>query len=519
MSQAERKQLEQTQEPGAAAPIDVADAPRLQSMLSTADLLRRPSRSPDHAAENNALFALAQELASSPESILQRLAETALRLCRAHSAGLSLLEEGDNKANFHWRAIAGQWTVHLNGGTPRNFGPCGTVLDRNAAMVCSHPELDFPYWAPIRPVLEEGLLIPFHIRGEAAGTIWVVAHDTTRRFDAEDLRLMTNLGTFAATAYQTLLSLHATRRLAAIVESSDDAIVVTDLNGIIVSWNKGAERIFDYEAKQIIGKPVTILKPPDQQNEEPSILERISCGERIEHYETVRLRKDGSPVDLSLTVSPVKDEQGRIIGTSKIARDVSESKRSQKQIAMLAREAEHRAKNVLATVQATVHLSQSDTPSGLKRAIQGRIQALANVHRLFVESRWTGAEMYRLVEEELRGYARIGEDHVQIEGPRVFLEPIVAQAVAVFLHELATNAAKYGSLSTPQGSVRVEWSRPAAGRLVLQWTETGGPPVRPPTSLGFGTRMIESMVRDQLHGEMRLNWHAEGIACEIELPT
>jgi two-component sensor histidine kinase len=89
----------------------------------------------------------------------------------------------------------------------------------------------------------------------------------------------------------------------------------------------------------------------------------------------------------------------------------------------------------------------------------------------------------------------------------------------VFLHELATNAAKYGSLSTPQGSVRVEWSRPAAGRLVLQWTETGGPPVRPPTSLGFGTRMIESMVRDQLHGEMRLNWHAEGIACEIELPT
>jgi hypothetical protein len=97
----------QMQEPGAAAPIEVADAPRLQSMLSTADLLRRPSRSPDYAAENEALFALVQELTSSPEGILQRLADTALRLCRAHSAGLSLLEEGDNKSNFHWRAIAG----------------------------------------------------------------------------------------------------------------------------------------------------------------------------------------------------------------------------------------------------------------------------------------------------------------------------------------------------------------------------------------------------------------------------
>ena len=325
------------------------------------------------------------------DAVLQKLADTALTLCHADSAGLSLLEEGDQKSNFHWRAIAGQWAPHINGGTPRKLGPCGTVLDQDVAMVCSHPELDFPYWAPIKPVLEEGLLIPFYIKGEAVGTIWVVAHDKSRRFDAEDLRVMTSPGTFAAAAYQTLSSLNATQRIASIVESSDDAIISKDLNGVITSWNNGAERIFGYTAEEVVGKPITILIPPDRQEEEPAILERIRRGERVEHYETVRMRKHGSRVDISLTISPVKNAEGKIIGASKIARDITERKHSEAQIAILAREAEHRAKNVLATVQATVHLTQSDTPEGLKQAIEGRIQALANVHRLFVKSRWQGA--------------------------------------------------------------------------------------------------------------------------------
>ncbi len=402
-----------TERPGRqydATVAETVDRPRLSSMLSTAELSRRPSRAPDYEAENRALVALAQEMAASPGNILQKLADTALVLCRAHSAGLSLLEDGDQRARFHWRAIAGRWKPHVDGGTPRDFGPCGTVLDRNVALICSRPERDFPYWADVKPVLEEGLLIPFYIKGEAVGTIWVVAHDASRRFDSEDLRVMTNLGTFAAAAYQTLLALNATQGVAAIVESSDDAIVSKDLNGIITTWNKGAERIFGYTAEEVIGKPVTILIPPDRHEEEPTILERIRRGERIEHYETVRIRKDGSRVDISLTVSPVKNAEGKIIGASKIARDITERKRNEAQIAILAREAEHRAKNVLATVQATVHLTQSDTPDGLKHAIEGRIQALANVHRLFVESRWTGAELHSVVTDELAAYCQEGRD-------------------------------------------------------------------------------------------------------------
>ncbi len=144
-------------------------------MLSTAELSRRPSRPPDHAAENRALVALARELATSPDGILQKLAETALALCRAHSAGLSLLEEGDRKRNFHWRAIAGHWAPHVNGRTPRNFGPCGMVLDRNVALMCSHPERDFPYFGEVKPVLggstADSLLCPGRSRRHHLGRL------------------------------------------------------------------------------------------------------------------------------------------------------------------------------------------------------------------------------------------------------------------------------------------------------------------------------------------------------------
>ncbi|WP_198029444.1 GAF domain-containing protein [Bradyrhizobium sp. WSM3983] len=185
-------------------------APGPVSMISTAELTRRPSRPPDYAAENRALVALAQEMASAPHNILQKLTETGLTLCRAHSAGFSLLEDGDQRKSFHWRALVGQWASHVGGEMPRDFGPCGMVLDRNAAMLCSHPERDFPYLSKVSPLLDEGLLIPLYVDGEAVGTIWVISHDETCRFDAEDLRVMTNLGTFAGPAYKTLLSLDAT---------------------------------------------------------------------------------------------------------------------------------------------------------------------------------------------------------------------------------------------------------------------------------------------------------------------
>jgi Signal transduction histidine kinase len=129
-----------------------------------------------------------------------------------------------------------------------------------------------------------------------------------------------------------------------------------------------------------------------------------------------------------------------------------------------------------------VHLSHSDTPEGLKRAIEGRIQALANVHRLFVETRWAGADVRNIVAQELSPYCREGDERARIEGPNLMVEPSVAQAIAVTVHELSTNAAKYGALSVADGRVQIEWSRLPDDRFALRWTESNGPPVQPPAS-------------------------------------
>ena len=161
----------------------------------------------------------------------------------------------------------------------------------------------------------------------------------------------------------------------------------------------------------------------------------------------------------------------------------------------MAGETEHRVKNILAIVQAIVHLSQSDTVYGLKNAIEARIGTLAKIHALFVRSRWAGAELSSIAKQELAAYLREDQLRVRIDGPDLLLAPNTAQAVAAILHELSTNAAKYGSLSVPEGQIEATWSRAAGGRFILRWIESGGPPANKPTREGFGTSIIDGMIR------------------------
>lgn len=299
----------------------------LDSILFTDELDSRPSRPPDHEKQSRALVALMQALADSPQTVLQTLADTILDVLQCGSAGVSLLTTGDGGKRFYWPAISGVWKEHIGGGTPREFGPCGTVLDQNKPLLFKHVEKVFTYFEPVKPWVEEALLVPFYSGTKAVGTVWAVSHDDVRKFDAEDKRQLESMAEFASAAYQSVGFFESRNQIAAIVESSDDAIVSKDLNGVIQSWNPGAQRIFGYSPAEAIGRPITIIIPAELQQEERKILDRLRKGERIDHFETVRLRKDGSRVHVSLTISPVRGAQGHIVGASKIARDISERRR------------------------------------------------------------------------------------------------------------------------------------------------------------------------------------------------
>ncbi len=189
-----------------------AGAVPLKSILYTEELDRRPSRPPDYAEENRALVKLVSALADSPSTVFQTLAETILRITQCDSAGLSLLttdgQTPDVSGNrFYWPAIAGMWNPHVGGGTPRNFGPCGDVLDQNCTLLFKHFERRYPYLLPVIPAAEECLLVPFYVADKAVGTIWAIMHSDRRKFDAEDDRLMGSLGKFASSAYQALASI------------------------------------------------------------------------------------------------------------------------------------------------------------------------------------------------------------------------------------------------------------------------------------------------------------------------
>ena len=307
------------------------------------------------------------------------------------------------------------------------------------------------------------------------------------------------------------------QRLALIVESSEDAIISKDLYGTITSWNRGAERVFGYAADEVIGKPITILIPEDRLNEEPEILERISRGEHIDHFDTVRRRKDGSLIDISLTVSPLKDADGKIIGASKIARDITERKRAHEQQKLLVNGMQHRIKNSMATIQAIA--TQTFNHHAKERdAFIARLHALGSAHDLLTMETWESGPLCAIVARVLEPFQEQVNERITIDGPAdLWLDSTKAVAVAMALHELATNALKYGALSNGDGRVSIVWERQhQPHRMKLIWQESGGPEVTPPQQKGFGSHLIERAFVGQLGGS-ELVFSPQGICCTLEV--
>ena len=202
---------------------------------------------------------------------------------------------------------------------------------------------------------------------------------------------------------------------------------------------------------------------------------------------------------------------------SRVADRTAELEAAAAHQALLAREVDHRARNALAIVQSIVRLTRSDTMGGYTEAVDGRIQALAHAHELLSESRWQGAEMRRLVEEETAPYRNDDPAKISFSGPDVLLPPDRAQSIALALHELATNAAKYGALSVEPGRIAIDW-KIETGDLILHWTESGGPPVRPPTKEGFGSQIINASMKQHSDGKATFAWHPLGLECTLSIP-
>jgi PAS domain S-box-containing protein len=471
------------------------------------------------------------------------------------------------------------------------------------------------------------------------------------------------------------------QRLAAIIESSDVSIISEDLNGIIATWNSGAKKLFGYEPDEVIGQPITILIPVELLNEEDLFLARIKRGERIEYYETVRQRKDGTRIQVSLTVSPIRDTAGQVVGASKIGRDISLRKRyEESQVALydftdrlfraestddiheaaldaiirslgcerasilqfddlnvmkfvawrglsdgyrqaveghspwtrdtkdpqpifvnnieaaeldtslkatikaegiaaiafiplttkrglvgkfmayyaashifteaeikiavtiarqlgfslermraedarqsaeaakelLLNESRHRIKNTLAMVQAIAGQTLSHSKEDELKSFLARLHALGEAHELLTAQNWRGARLRDVVERALKPFELRQRNCFVAEGPSVWVPENTSLNLTLCLHELATNAVKYGALSNGRGQVRVSWEVAGKGnqrRLRLTWLENGGPPVKAPKRNGFGSLLIQSSGE----GETCLDFRPDGLRCLLEL--
>lgn len=433
--------------------------------------------------------------------------------------------------------------------------------------------------------------------------------------------------------------------LAAIVNSSNDAIIGKSTKGVVRSWNKAATRVFGYQPEEMIGNSIRILIPADRQNEEDDILARITRGEQITNFETIRLRKDGTPINVSITISPIHGPDGKVVGASKIARDiteqvtmreklrasqerfrtladnishfawmadkdgyifwynkrwhdytgqtleqskgwgwrdvhhpdhldrvvarlqhswdtgepwedtfplrgadggyrwflsravpirdengeialwfgsntdVTEQREREEQIRMLMYEVNHRAKNLLGLVQSIARQSAGDEESEFLSRFCSRLQALAANQDVLIKSDWRGGDVETLVRSQLDHFSDLIGDRIQLKGPPVMLKAAAAQTLGLALHELATNAAKYGALSNQTGRVRIAWrvsSGRKGGRFAIEWSESGGPEVAPPSRKGFGSAVIERMSTAALGAEVTFDFPPTGLRWRLE---
>lgn len=311
------------------------------------------------------------------------------------------------------------------------------------------------------------------------------------------------------------------QHLAAIVEGSDDAIITKNLDSIIQSWNRGAEELFGYSAEEAVGQPITMLIPEDRRHEEVDIIARLKRGERIRHFETVRLRKDGSAVPISLTISPVRNAAGEVVGASKIARDITIQHRALEEQRQLLAEMRHRVGNCFSVASGLLSVfgRQAETPEQLVKMMRDRLQALARAHALAVANpdapgSGPGVTLHDLVRTIVEPFAGDVEPVLAIE--EIVLKPAAITPLSLVIYELCTDAVKYGCLSPLGGTLKVATQR-EGDRLRLVWEERCPLGEVGTGEDGFGTRMIRNTLAGYFDGTINRSFSSAGMKAVIDL--
>jgi two-component sensor histidine kinase/CheY-like chemotaxis protein len=282
-------------------------------------------------------------------------------------------------------------------------------------------------------------------------------------------------------------------------------------------WDEGQYRIFGVDPRTFVVTPASVQASLHHEDidELRKAVAQFAEGARSFEAEFRIRRPDGEIRWCVGTAAATVDKGGRVVRVSGVTVDITERKRAEQRQNLLTREVDHRAKNALALVQSIVRLTQAQDVDAYIRAVEGRISALARVHTILSLSSWQGAEITRLVDEELAPYSVTGQ--IEVCGSELQLQPATAQTLALVLHELVTNSAKYGALSTLSGRLSIRWETDV-DILILAWEETGGPKVHKPTSRGFGTRSVIASIESQLGGRAEFDWRSEGLICRLSVP-
>ncbi|HEV7437159.1 MAG TPA: PAS domain S-box protein [Pseudorhizobium sp.] len=313
-------------------------------------------------------------------------------------------------------------------------------------------------------------------------------------------------------------------RITATFENAFAGISEVDPNGRFIRVNEELCRVTGYSRDELMKLRFQDITPPeDLPKDHEQFVRQMTNEISVYQMEKRFVHKSGSHIWVDLSASRVDDDQGRPLYGVRVVRDVSERKRAQEHQKLLIDELNHRVKNTLATVQsiASQTLRHAETPEQARSAIEGRLLALSRAHDVLTRENWEAAGLSEIVAQALAPYENGGAKRLRIEGPDVRLSPRMALALAMALQELATNAAKYGALSNDTGAVHISWAVNGAAsrsRLHLSWEEVGGPPVDAPNRRGFGSRLIERSLAQELDGEVKIDFVRAGLVCTVDVP-